>query len=599
MRIKKELLVCGLAILLVASVFGMGTGIGACVEENNVEDAYLSGGGIAYNPIEIYDWYDLDQIRNGLDADYVLMNDLDKDTDGYDELVNTEEGWEPIGDYSWDEDVEFTGSFDGQKHTITGLYINRPKTYYVGLFGYVDSGEVANVRVVDVDVTGRRYVGGLVGRNWEGTVSNSYATGEVSGNWYVGGLVGSSEFDSKVESSYFNGTVSGNENVGGLMGTNFYSKICNSYFNGIVSGSSSLGGLVGDNWFGTIENSFYDIDSVLINNGHHITMGGIFHEQYVDWFNNDLNLDIEDYSDTLVSVEHNYEINSTDGMRDLLGFAYSDVYKFSLVADIDLSGEPGLYVPYFVAEFDGTGHLISNLHINIPFADHIGMFGYVYGGEIINIGVVDVDVTGGNYVGELVGSNNWGTVSNSYATGEVSGNQYVGGLVGRNWGFGGTIANSYSTGNVTGHQYVGGLVGSNNWGTVLNSYAIGSVSGNYDIGGLLGYNTGTVENSFWDTEPSGMYTSDGGSEKTTAEMIKKETFTEAEWDFEEDWDIIEEETYPFLQWQEEDTYPRPKGEHKEEDEDLVDKINETQGFSSLLLLLAVLIAVAIYKKKKR
>jgi len=163
MSMKKCLAICAV-LFLVASVFGtvIGTGV-------SVEDESLSGGSIAEeDAVEIEDWHDLDAVRDDLDGDYILMNDLDEDTDGYDELVDTEDGWEPIG-Y---DDNEFTGTFDGDEHEIRDLYIDHPNTNYIGLFGYIDDGEVRNIGVVNADVSGYWYVGGVVGVN-SGTVENT------------------------------------------------------------------------------------------------------------------------------------------------------------------------------------------------------------------------------------------------------------------------------------------------------------------------------------------------------------------------------------------------------------------------------------------
>ena len=102
------------------------------------------------------------------------------------------------------------------------------------------------------------------------------------------------------------------------------------------------------------------------------------------------------------------------------------------------------------------------------------------------------NVTGGNYVGGLIGYNSiifgyFGltiSIDGSYATGDVKGSQYVGGFAGL---FGsGTLNNIWATGAVTGTQYVGGLVGEVDGAGVSNAYATGAVSGNLDVGGLIG-----------------------------------------------------------------------------------------------------------------
>ncbi len=174
------------------------------------------------------------------------------------------------------------------------------------------------------------------------------------------------------------------------------------------------------------------------------------------------------------------------------------------------------------------------------------------------------DVTGEWAVGGLVGGNLGGTVARSYSTGSVTGDDYVGGLVGDNQG---GVSNSYSTSSVTGEWYVGGLVGDNDsTGIVTNCYASGAVIGSSFAGGLVGSNWGTVSNSFWNIETSGMTESDGGAGKTTAAMQDITTFTDtttegldSQWDITAvalgesndtfAWNIVTEQTHPFLSWQ--------------------------------------------------
>ena len=150
------------------------------------------------------------------------------------------QGWLPIGD----DDNRFTGTFDGQKHTITGLFIYRPSTNFVGTFGYIDGGEVHNIAVIDADVNGNSTIGGLVGYNY-GKVSNSHVTGTVNGGSWVGGLVGSNRYI--VDNSHSMGYVNGESQVGGLVGWNAWGTVENSYATGSVSGDERIGGLVGHN----------------------------------------------------------------------------------------------------------------------------------------------------------------------------------------------------------------------------------------------------------------------------------------------------------------------------------------------------------------
>lgn len=212
---------------------------------------------------EISDWYDLNNVRNNLDGNYVLVNDLDENTAGYavhgGPAANGGDGWEPIGTVTY----QFTGSFDGNQYTISGLVIDRDDTEYIGLFGFVGvGGEVKNVGLEDVDVTGFRTTGGLVGQN-EGTVSESYSTGSVTGlSHRTGGLVGRNIAGATITKSYATGNVTGRDRTGGLVGDN-YGAISNSYVTSSVSGGRwEIGGLVGWNRPGASITNSYSTGSV-------------------------------------------------------------------------------------------------------------------------------------------------------------------------------------------------------------------------------------------------------------------------------------------------------------------------------------------------
>jgi len=209
------------------------------------------GGG---NNLEIRDWYDLDAIRNNLDGNHTLMNDLDSTTAGYEELAsrtaNEGKGWQPMGSIAVND--AFVGSFDGQGYEICDLFINRPDESDVGLFGVVEPGGVIeNVGVVNGNVTGYEGVGSLVGYN-RGTVRNSYACGNVTGDLHVGSLVGVN--GGTVSNSYSSGSVTGRDGVGALVGKN-EGTMSNSYSIGTVNGNDFVGGLAGKNE-GTVSNSY-------------------------------------------------------------------------------------------------------------------------------------------------------------------------------------------------------------------------------------------------------------------------------------------------------------------------------------------------------
>ncbi len=201
---------------------------------------------VASPATEIWNWYDLDAVRNNLGGSYVLMTDLDSTTAGYAELAgpyaNEGSGWVKIGSM----DNRFSGTFDGQGYEVRDFFVNRPDENYVGLFGATGaSGVIENVGIVDMTVVGKYYVGGLVGLNYAGLMSNCYARGEVGGYYGVGGLVGWHLW-ATVSGSHSNASVTGGASVGGLVGYNS-GTVSNSYATGSVTGGQYVGGLVGFN----------------------------------------------------------------------------------------------------------------------------------------------------------------------------------------------------------------------------------------------------------------------------------------------------------------------------------------------------------------
>lgn len=207
----------------------------------------------------------------------------------------------------------------------------------------------------------------------------------------------------------------------------------------------------------------------------------------------------------------------------------------------------------------GNAGGVSNSYSNASVDGHWDVGGLLGANDsrgAVSNSYSDGSVTGKLSVGGLVGGNLGGTVSKSYTSASVNGDDYVGGLVGDNQG---AVSNSCSRGSVTGEWHVGGLVGYNE-GSVSNSYSTGSVAGSVWIGGLVGNNRdGTVSNSFWDIETSGMEQSGGGTGKTTVEMQDLATFTGAAWDITAvapnqadhnyTWNIVDGQTYPLLSWQ--------------------------------------------------
>ena len=191
--------------------------------------------------------------------------DFDTDDDGEadagDDYWNGGNGWLPIAD---DVNAPFNAVFDGNRlhgHTISNLYINRPGTTGLGLFGYVgSSATIRNVRLLEVKLTGHNDAGGLVGSNDGGTISNINVSGTISGGHQVGGLAGINQSGGSIEDSQASGTVLGYRNAGGLVGAN-YDTISDSHATAAVTSEfpstiEQAGGLAGLNQGGTISNSY-------------------------------------------------------------------------------------------------------------------------------------------------------------------------------------------------------------------------------------------------------------------------------------------------------------------------------------------------------
>ena len=184
-----------------------------------------------------------------------------------------------------------------------------------------------------------------------------------------------------------------------------------------------------------------------------------------------------------------------ENVNELQGMFWFPAAHYELGNDIDASetadwnGGLGFEpINTFTGTFNGQNFTISNLFINRPGEDYVGLLGSTNAGfSMDNLGLVDMSITGNDYVGGLVGMNLYGTVSNSYATGTVTGTlQRTGGLVGYN--LYGTVSNSHAIVDLNGDSICGGLVGYNQQGAIENSYASVNIYGATALGGLAGYN---------------------------------------------------------------------------------------------------------------
>ena len=245
-----------------------------------VQAKYWGGSGEPNDPYLIYTAEQMNTIGanwDDWDKDFKLMADIDLSSyTGTDfNIIGT--GYLPA----------FTGVFDGNGHTISNFTYTSTDLPCVGIFGYIDGPDarISNLGLIDPNVdagtgisvgslagwiemgaitncyaeggsvSGKGYVGGLVGKN-TGAITDCYATGNVTGSYRVGGLVGENHrFGGDVgrhntgivERCYATGSVTGYGAVGGLVGANHYATVMNCFSTTDVIGEGSVGGLVGEN----------------------------------------------------------------------------------------------------------------------------------------------------------------------------------------------------------------------------------------------------------------------------------------------------------------------------------------------------------------
>jgi hypothetical protein len=328
-------------------------------------------------------------------------------------------------------------------------------------------------------ITGREYVGGLVGYSY-GSVSNCYATGTINGSEAVGGLVGYNKGDAS--NCYAISTVTGEQKVGGLIG-NLYNDAtvskCYAACEVIADSNDSIGGLIGKNT-GQTTDSFWDVQV----SGQQIGAGGVglstaelqYPETYLNagWdFTGEVSNGVADIwtitepntYPQLTRLDEQYPITQLDGSgtpddpykiataEDMMTINFHDNINahYALFADIDMSGMVWTAAPisFFNGTFDGRGYTISNLTIkaggyNVTFggrmnpvytrtlegSNNIGLFGRILAnGVVTNLTIQDADIIGYRYVGALAGQS-FGHITNCHVTGNVTGYSVVGGVVG-------------------------------------------------------------------------------------------------------------------------------------------------------------------------
>ena len=394
---------CVLAVLVILSLAVIAIAGVGLVEAASYTEPPMPGDGTEDDPYEISNASELQAMEDDLSAHYMLVED-----------VTAAESFDPVGS---DPDSAFTGSLDGNGHSISGLAIDE-NADYVGLFGVIgDDSVVTDVTITDVDISGNENVGGLAGRSEGGTVHGVTVTGNVSGDSSrVGGLLGSNE-KGTINDSHASVTVSSEWNhVGGLVGAND-GRIAHSSADGTVSSQRQrVGGLVG--WhtdFGDIKFSHASGD---------VSAGSSQAGGLVGTANN--RADIADSYATGNVTTHS---NMAGGLVGETNDDYTNVERSYASGAVNATEDGG-----------PVGGLVGN-----------------HGGGLIDQSYATGDVSATDRVGGLVGQTT-GDITGSFAVGAVSGSEDVGGLVGGDYGTG-EVTDSYWDVPATGQDSSDGGVG--------------------------------------------------------------------------------------------------------------------------------------------
>ncbi|RJX37920.1 hypothetical protein D3P09_17705 [Paenibacillus pinisoli] len=384
-RSKMKIMVILLtAAMLWNGIIGGSLGSGKAFAANE-----FSGSGTSSSPYLIGTADQLNQIRGSYlnrNLYFKLTNPIDLKTSSY------KDNWTPIGDRS---NAPFRGNFDGNGFVISGLTIDMLSNN-LGLFGNTSIESVIhNVKLEDVNVTGLKSVGGLVGAN-RGKITNSSVTGQVKGTDYIGGLVGHNgvtvfNANAIIEHSFAVVDVKGAYGTGGLTGSST-GTITSSYATGNVEGDYAVGGLAGEN-DGSISYS-YATGELLDGQ----SVGGL----------------VGSNVGAITSSFATGRVNGTYSTGGLTGYNYGTISKSYSTGDV--YGE------------QHVGGLVSNLEIAGSISDSF----------------TTGNVSGSYFVGGLIGydyANSTGAYTNSYASGNVSGIAYVGDL--SSWNLGNNVGSLY------------------------------------------------------------------------------------------------------------------------------------------------------------
>lgn len=314
--------------------------------------------------------------------------------------------WTPIGNSS----VSFTGLFDGDGHSVSGMFINTTSTHN-GLFGN-SSGTVSNLVLKNGWIFGGNASGGIVGQSGGSIINVENYISVTGSNESVGGIAGQSNGPypkyAYITSCKNFGIVKGKNYVGGIAGQAYQAEFENVENHGLVEGLSYVGGVVG-------RGGYTYVSSYFMKCLRAINYGEIYGESYIG------------------------------GIWGVAGYSSPTVSAGNIIANLEYAKNEGdVHGKKYVGGIAGSSNRVT--------ISNVGNIALVEGGEFVS-----------GIVGNLLGS----TSKYLYNTGDVTGLKYVGGIIGNNQE--GVTSSAYSTGKVDGDSLVGLMIGYN-FNTTMADY---------------------------------------------------------------------------------------------------------------------------------
>ncbi|MHC4621267.1 MAG: GLUG motif-containing protein, partial [Planctomycetota bacterium] len=451
------------------------------------EAKYSGGTGEPNDPYRIATPNDLSDIHDrpeDCNKHFILTADIDMNGLDFNTAVI---GWDTHPAQSGFQGTAFTGLFDGRNHSIRNLTIDAGSKDFIGLFGVISrGGQILNLRMEDIRVTGDDGVGALAGSN-HSQVNVCHVTGQIYADDYVGGLVGCN--DGTVENCTATATVQGDRMVGGLVGESDSATISNCFADANATGVDYVGGLVGYCMY----SKFRDCNSI-------------------------------------------GAVRGTDCVGGLIGWQYR--YEvFGCWSAAHVTGNN--YVGGLIGKHESARLISSHASGDVEGHDYVG-------GCVGDSGWLYADcsatgsVAGNDCVGGFAGYAD-GDFFMCSAKGAVHGHANVGGLFGYADGY--SVDSCYAAVNVSGEygsQNLGGIVGHNAACSISDCYVAGTVEGSSCCGRVVGLNSGSATNCLWDAEiqgvPRAVGCNSGGTVvnvrgENTSAMQDVQTYTAMGWDF--------------------------------------------------------------------